>query len=388
MEGRTRVVDGTHFRIKRHYSLIAHSPDTVELRHGVWNPVSYTLTDTAGAGRLFALLDQLDGTRTPAEIADAVGVSRTEVNDLVDHLMSLGAVESGPANPLDYYLDQMRPVPLAPLPAAERPRVVLLGDPASCSEIRRHLLDSLPDARVDLLPEDDPAQALLAGRDVGWLSDGLEFESRLRACASWEGAFTVLAERAVDPIQLQVMNRLCLALGAPWMHSVVDGPLLLVGPVFVPRRTACFECLDARLTMNMREAASYQGYKRALAGAAVRPSRLEIAPVTRAMLAALTAFEALGFVLTGSTSTVGKLLAVYLPTMEFSFGDVLRLPGCPACGPIAERDERGLYFDMDPLLDDADGARRIRGLPSVPPLAHPRFAAYAGGLHARPHPYP
>ena len=32
-------------RLKRHYSLIAHSPDTVELRHGVWNPTSVTLTD-------------------------------------------------------------------------------------------------------------------------------------------------------------------------------------------------------------------------------------------------------------------------------------------------------------------------------------------------------
>ena len=32
-------------RIKRQYSIVAHSPDVVELRHGVWNPISHTLTD-------------------------------------------------------------------------------------------------------------------------------------------------------------------------------------------------------------------------------------------------------------------------------------------------------------------------------------------------------
>ena len=34
-------------RLKRHYSIVAHSPDLVELRHGVWNPESYTFRDDA-----------------------------------------------------------------------------------------------------------------------------------------------------------------------------------------------------------------------------------------------------------------------------------------------------------------------------------------------------
>ena len=49
---------------------------------------------------------------------------------------------------------------------------------------------------------------------------------------------------------------------------------------------------------------------------------------------------------TGSDFTVGKALSVFLPTLEFSFNEVLRVPGCPACSPMTEQYEQGLYFDL------------------------------------------
>jgi hypothetical protein len=39
--------------------------------------------------------------------------------------------------------------------------------------------------------------------------------------------------------------------------------------------------------------------------------------------------------------------------MEFTFNEVLRLPGCPACGPAPERDDRELFFDVRALLNGA-----------------------------------
>ena len=103
--------------------------------------------------------------------------------------------------------------------------------------------------------------------------------------------------------------------------------------------------------MNLRERSSYQAYKRVLARGGVRPETAPLDNVLVALLASLSGFEALNFLLTRTTFTVGKMLAVYLPTFEFTFNDVLRLPGCPECGSLAERDDRGLYFDVRALLD-------------------------------------
>ena len=107
--------------------------------------------------------------------------------------------------------------------------------------------------------------------------------------------------------------------------------------------------------MNLREGSVYQSYKRALAEGRATGSTVPLDAVLGAMLSSYAAFEALNFALTGRSFTVGKLLAIYLPTLEFTFNEVLRLPGCAACGPLAESDDRELYFELRTLLN-GDGS--------------------------------
>ncbi len=78
--------------------------------------------------------------------------------------------------------------------------------------------------------------------------------------------------------------------------------------------------------------------------------RLGAPPLLAPLAGLLTshlALETLNLVLTGSTFTVGRMLAIHLPTMEISLPDVLRVPGCPGCGSVPERDGEVLYFDAD-----------------------------------------
>ena len=64
----------------------------------------------------------------------------------------------------------------------------------------------------------------------------------------------------------------------------------------------------------------------------------------------------MNFLLTQSAFTTGKVLSIYLPTMEFSFNEVLRVPGCPACSRPAREDVE-LYFDIRSLTDLAPAER-------------------------------
>ena len=342
-------------RVKRHYSIIAHSPDIVELRYGVWNPTSFTLTDQTNSGKLFGILSSLDGSLSPSEVAQKENVPRTEVESLLDHLLELGVLESTASNALDHYLQDTIPnFRASPAEEMRKSRVTLLGDAELVSQIQQHLAQALPAADITVVRPSDPAAAQLGDRDTSWLLNALEFEKRMPLFEQWRDSFLVTAMKVIDPIQLRVLNRVTLEHRIPWLHAALDGPFLFVGPIFVPYRSACYECLETRVMMNLRGAASYQSYKRALADQRVKRGELPVEPVLSALLASHTALEALNYLLTGSSFTAGKILAIYLPTMEFTFNEVLRVPGCAGCSALAERDEKELYFDMRALIGSPD----------------------------------
>jgi bacteriocin biosynthesis cyclodehydratase domain-containing protein len=340
-------------RLKRHYSIIAHSPDTVELRYGVWNPVSFTLTDETGSGHLLGSLGRLDGRFSVEEIAYAEGVPKSNVESLLEQLAELNLLENQSTHALDYYLDQISPNLLVHEGRHKDPPfpVVLFGDLAVSERIAGILSSSALHSQYSVLTADVALRRLLLQCGTSWLSDSLAFEEGVRPFAEWSEQFTVFGVTTVNPLEMQAFNRISLRYRIPWIHAAMDGPFLLIGPTFVPFRSACYECLETRVFMNLRDGSSYQRYKRALAEGRTSGIGAPLDSVLGAMLASLTAFEAMNFLLTGAAFTVGKMLSIYLPTMEFIFSEVLRLPGCPACSPAPERDDRELYFDVRTLLD-------------------------------------
>lgn len=336
--------DNTRFRLRPHLSVVVHDPDTVELRSGVWNPTSYTVSDDAHEGRLARLIERLDGTRSTAEIAAEEGVPREQVERLVDHLLELDVLERRPSTALDAYLATAAPWRVDDTVKPGQP-VHVLGDAPLAEPLAEALSGTLPDNPVAVVPADDPVVEVISDRDLSWLDDGLAREERLEAFDRWRDAVVVAPFLVVDPPRATILNRGCQRAGIPWLHAACDGPFLLVGPAFLPTQTACYECLETRVLLNQRDAASYQRYKRALAEATVRlgtPPLLE--PIANLLVAHLT-IEALNLVVTGSTFTVGRMLTLHLPTMEVSFPEVLRVPGCPGCGSVPERDGEVLYFD-------------------------------------------
>jgi len=341
-------------RIHRYYSIVGHSPDCVELRCGVWNPVSFTLTDQTNSGQLFRVLTSLDGTLSPAEIARQQGLPRSDIEAVLDHLRELDVLEEGTArSTLDYYLDTAIPS----FKNVEGPdtqglsSVLLMGDTDITQQIHGYLRNSLPvDRRVSLMPEDDPLRAIVLGSDSTWLMDGIEFYERMQQFEPWRGQFIVMATKVINPIALRTLNRVCLHLRVPWLHATLDGPFLFIGPLFVPYRSSCYECFETRVALNLRENASYLRYKNALLEGRVRLGSLPVEPALVGVLAAHTAMETINYIFTGTGFTVQKVLAIYLPTMEITFNEVLRVPGCPACGAQPERDDKELYFDVQTLV--------------------------------------
>ncbi len=349
-----------NLRLKRHYSIIAHSPDVAELRYGVWNPVSFTLTDDSGTGHLLGILSRLDGRFSVAEIAAAEGVPESNVESVVEQIAELNLLEDQSTHALDYYLDHILPnLSVHEGKSKGTPSsVVLFGDPEVSEQIDRILSSSSLHDQYNVLTADDTLRSLLSQCGKSWIFDSLDFEEGVRPFAEWRERLIVFGVTTVNPLEMRAFNRISLHYRIPWIHAAMDGPYLLIGPTFVPFRSPCYECLETRVVMNMRESASYQRYKSALVEGRATGTGVPLDTVLGAMLASLTAFEALNFLLTGASFTVGKMLSIYLPTMEFTFNEVLRLPGCPACSPAPERDDKELYFDVRALLENRPNGMR------------------------------
>jgi bacteriocin biosynthesis cyclodehydratase domain-containing protein len=337
-------------RIKRHYSIIAHSADMVEIRHGVWNPVSFTLSDEKQSSRLYRIIRHFREDTSAVEVAKREDVPAAEVESLIDRLLELGALETGPSTALDYYLNYCVPTLL---PTADpRPKqlpVAVLGDAGVVEEIESNLKLQGAGNGLTLLPNAAAWGSILQG-SADWSTNGIVFQKCVEQLKEWRGHFLVHAAKTVRPLELKLFNRIALANRTPWLHVAVDSPFLYIGPILIPYRTSCYECLDTRILMNLREAASYQNYKRAIADHKVLFGEIPIEPVLLKLLACHAALETTNFTHTGTSFTVGKMLSIYLPTMEFSFNEVLRVPGCPACGSAQERDATELYFDMRQVI--------------------------------------
>ncbi len=339
----------SNLRIKRHFSIIPHSLQQVELRSGVWNPTSYVIDDESKTGKLGNILKDLDGNFTTQEIAKKHNIPRAEVEGVMDHLQQLNVLEKTSASVLDYYAEEM--VAQQNTDNADiKKNILIIGDAKLSYEIQRVLSNTKNN--VDTIPLDDPIISKLKENDQ-WLFNGLQLQEMVDDYTWWKDYFVVLALTYNDPILAMRINQINFALGIEWMMGTIDGPFLFIGPAFISKSGPCYYCLEKRVTMNLREYASYQRYKNTiLSGHAHAIFSQTISPVIANLLAAHLSMEILNYQVTKTCFTKGKVLSIYLPTMEICFNEVLRLSGCHVCGSVAHRDDQQLYFDYQTLLEN------------------------------------
>jgi thiazole/oxazole-forming peptide maturase SagC family component len=228
--------------------------------------------------------------------------------------------------------------------------VVLVGDADLVAAVRGLLeMDKSP-VEVAVVTSTHEAARLLRAADVTWQLNGGRFHETIAPFEEWRNSIVVSVDRIVNPLHARTLNMVAYALGFPVIHAGIDGPFLMVGPTVLPKQTACYECFDTRILMNMRQNSGYQSYKNALAAGNIRYAELPLLKPLAGLLAAHVALETINLAVTGSNFTINKALTIHVPTMEICFHDVLKLPSCTTCGSVAERDDQELYIDMRSLV--------------------------------------
>src|SRR5262249_53573748 len=122
----------------------------------------------------------------------------------------------------------------------------------------------------------------------------------------------------------------CLRAKIPWMILKPGGVNTWVGPIFVPDRTACWACLQSRLTRN-RVVEAYvrrrDGHEGPFFTARARLSIVEEQAYSVAIM------QFLRLLATGANSSLESRIAVTETiSMRQSLHTVIRRPQCASCG--------------------------------------------------------
>lgn len=346
-----------NLRIKPYFTIIAHSSDLIELRAGVWNHISFTIQDDTNSGQLYQFIKALDGSRSLSEITKSLDMARSEAESIVDYLLELNVLEKDASTAFDYYTDIYTPAFKSKQKTPEecqKKKIYIISESELGNNIKIALENNCQLSNLVTIDSQHAMFKILSSNDTSWLHNALHFEEILQHFEVLQDGFIVMALEHINPIFIKKLNRIATALNLPWIHAAFDGPFLFIGPLFETEKTACYECFETRIGMNLREYHSYQKYKAAIVeNKIVKHAEFPMNGVLHALLISHLTLEILNYVLTGCGFTKNKVLSIYLPTMEIAFNEFLKVSTCQNCGSQPHRDDAQLYFDVQGLLKEA-----------------------------------
>jgi bacteriocin biosynthesis cyclodehydratase domain-containing protein len=156
--------------------------------------------------------------------------------------------------------------------------------------------------------------------------------------------FIVVASEQPHLRLAHMVNRLCIRDRKPWMLVTIDGNLGLVGPLFLPVHTACYNdyraLADAAVPSPEMARKHRQHILRRGAG-----SFFPGLPAYAEIVAGHASLAIVHFLVREASFALGRVLIIDFDRMLIDVEDVLKLPRCPVCG--AERSSYEPPFSPD-----------------------------------------
>jgi bacteriocin biosynthesis cyclodehydratase domain-containing protein len=253
------------------------------------------------------------------------------------------------------------------LPAAEvfyavellvqRGHVVMGGDPCPAPQSAFwDLLGVAPESVAERLSAATVSVHGLGGVDPAPFEDLLR-GAGIRVAEDGDRWIVLVDDHLQSP--LRDLDRRAAGLGRPWMLVKPTGAEIWLGPVFVPGKTGCWECLAHRLSGH-RKAEGYVESLRGLPGPLVL-SRAALPSTVHAALA-LAATEAARWVVEGASAALeGRIVTLDTATLERRVHPLTRRPQCASCGDpglVAAAQRAPIALGPCPASFSAEGGHR------------------------------
>jgi len=294
------------------------------------------LRGNASTNLLPQVLSQLDGSKSVAEVAVALGEPE-QVTEVVALLERAGLLQDCAQTALQ------EPAPFAALLDG-------LGvDPAKAmAQLAAHRFGAVVSPALAPYVQESFAAFGMTNLQMvtdADLHDSADLESdgvvaeRLRALVV-NSSIVFAALDHWHPAFMRLVNQVCVQAGRPWIGVQPESEVnWLIGPLVVPGETACYVCLEQRRQANRFEGAELDDALQQMVDgnpAAARYLIRSVAPLYEPAIA-LAVTEAVKYAagLEFYLSTLNRVVGFTPFILETESIPVLKLPRCPVCSRVA-----------------------------------------------------
>ena len=349
--------------VNPHLRIVQCGNDELLVKHGFRSRFSTLLRDEGRTGLLAVVLNAFRKPSTLADLARSKVVPPSRLTDAASLLEQLVAqqVLIRPSDHLPSVYLSMR-FGGAGVPALEPASVGVVG----CGPLGSRIGRELARVRVErmILLDDRVARgedatyfdcatrlvepgttfvqiATRALHDIGYASvsrvAGPMHDEAALASVFDECGFVVVALERFSPSLLHAANRAALAAARPWMSVYFDGSEAVIGPIYVPGDTACYNEFEVQNEACIARQDDYHLYKDSLAAPTMPTTDAPVLdPVLPPFLAVASGWAttaALPFLAGGSSFLVERAVHVDFERTTIDYQNILKLPRCPACAP-------------------------------------------------------
>lgn len=179
---------------------------------------------------------------------------------------------------------------------------------------------------LEFFDGDGNLQAALWPQSLVQPGDGRNWFERVPA--EQLGCVVVGSEYRAEGLMRDI-NRFCVEHGLLFMPATLNGSVGFVGPLVIPRETACFECLIGRENSNIKNPDA----ESALRSAVLRSRGCAgFHPAMASVLGDFAAMELIKFTADAIPWRIGALFEINMLSPEMTTRRVLKLPRCAVCG--------------------------------------------------------
>ena len=128
---------------------------------------------------------------------------------------------------------------------------------------------------------------------------------------------------------LNIVNHYCYKKEIPWLRLQIQGALCDVGPIFIPKQTACYSCLKIQTNRNM-SMEEYIFSNNSLSKQNKHSVRYPIYPAAR-MGAAIAMSETIKYLITGNSIVRGNICSLNSINLNLTLHNVRKVYNCEVC---------------------------------------------------------
>ena len=148
---------------------------------------------------------------------------------------------------------------------------------------------------------------------------------------------------------LRNINRLLLEKSIPIVISILDGPFLNITTI-KGKETACYECFENRVVARNESLTVYNNFVKQTMNFKIKNKKTYITPILQSFTS-IALYEAFLFAAIGKCKLAGRVINVYIPSIEIQIQDLLRVPFCPACRHISRAKYNEMYTSSKEVIE-------------------------------------